>query len=253
MSLADKRVLLVGAGGLGSPAGILLARAGVGYLEVLDDDVVELTNLHRQTLFEPADVGRSKAQGAVARLLREAERAGHAHTRVVAREQRLLPDTALSLARGFDLVIEGSDNYPTKFLTADCCRLLGIPSVQAACVRWVGWVFGHVPSPSSQSAEQPAAACLRCAFEDVPEGPDRGCSQAGVVGPVVGVIGALQAAVALRILLGDRTAASVLHHYRALDGSLRRRRLSRRADCPLCNGDITHLDRARYTQRNCAA
>jgi adenylyltransferase/sulfurtransferase len=242
-ALADKRVLLVGAGGLGSPVGALLARAGVGYLELLDDDQVELTNLHRQTLYAPDDVGQSKAQRAALRLAREAERAGHVHTRVAAREQRLLPDTALELARGFDLVVEGSDNYPTKFLTADCCHLLGIPSVQAACVRWVGWVLGHVP----EGRDRAPSACLRCAFEDIPEGPDRGCSQAGVVGPLVGVIGALQAAVALRLLLGDHRAAGVLHHYRALDGVLRKRRLARRAGCALCDGRITRLDRASYS------
>jgi adenylyltransferase/sulfurtransferase len=244
MSFSDKRVLLIGAGGLGSPAATLLARAGVGYVEVWDDDVVELSNLQRQTLFEPAQVGQSKARCAAERLLREARAAGHATSQVVAREQRLHPGNALEAVRGFDLVVEGCDNYPSKFLTADACHLAQIPCVQAAAVRWVGWVFGCAPGRS---------ACLRCVFEDIPDGPDRGCAQAGVLGPVVGVVGALQAATALRVLRAESSAAGVLTHYRALEGSLRRRRIAPRADCALCTGGIAQLDRARYLPRDCAA
>lgn len=242
--LADRRVLLVGAGGLGSPAGSLLARAGVGYLEVLDDDVVEESNLQRQTLYTRADVGASKAARAAEQLRHQAQVAGHPDVEVRAREGRLLPDVALERVRGFDLVVEGSDNYPTKFLTADACRLAGIPSVQAGAVRWVGWVLGCVPG---------ATACLRCVFEDIPEGPDRGCATAGVIGPVVGVIGALQAATALRLLAGDRGAAGVLTHYRALESRLRRTAVPRSSQCPGCNGQMTHLDQARYAPRDCAA
>jgi adenylyltransferase/sulfurtransferase len=154
------------------------------------------------------------------------------------------PDIALDLVREFDLVVEGSDNYPTKFLTADSCALARIPCVQAAAVRWVGWSLGYVPG---------ATACLRCVFEDIPEGPDRGCATAGVVGPVVGVMGALQAGIALQLLLGDFSAAGVLHHYRALEGLLRRTRIARSPHCPLCTGTITALDPARYIPPDCAA
>jgi molybdopterin/thiamine biosynthesis adenylyltransferase len=111
----------------------------------------------------------------------------------------------------------------------------------------VGWALGSLPGQS---------ACLRCVFEDIPEGPDRGCATAGVIGPVVGVLGALQAAIALRMLSeGERAraAAGVLHHYRALVGGLRQNRIERRPNCPSCNGEITHLDRARYMPRDCAA
>ncbi|HTU60362.1 MAG TPA: HesA/MoeB/ThiF family protein, partial [Polyangiales bacterium] len=203
-ALRDKRVLLIGAGGLGSPAGTLLAQAGAGYIEVLDDDVVELSNLQRQTLYRESDVGRSKAQRAAEQLLVLARAAGHAHTEVQAREGRMRPDCALERVRGFDLVVEGSDNYPTKFLTADACQLARVSCVQAAAVRWVGWTLGCVPGES---------ACLRCVFEDIPVGPVQGCATAGVIGPVVGVMGALQASIALRLLLGQKEAAGVLHHY----------------------------------------
>lgn len=244
LELRDKRVLLVGAGGLGSPAGTLLAQAGVGYLEVLDDDLVELSNLQRQTLFSQDDVGEPKAQRAAAQLQRCARAAGHAHTEVKAHEGRLRPDIALELVARFDLVVEGSDNYPTKFLTADCCALARVACVQAAAVRWVGWSLGYVPGQS---------ACLRCVFEDIPEGPDQGCATAGVIGPVVGVMGALQASIALRLLLGQREAAGVLHHYRALAGALRRTRIARSPHCPVCTGQLTRVDATRYQPPDCAA
>lgn len=240
MSLAAKRVLLIGAGGLGAPAGSLLAHSGVGELEVLDDDVIELSNLQRQTLFTPADVGRSKAVVAAERL---AAISG-GKTRVLAREARLLPGSALELVRGFDLVVEGTDNFPSKFLTSDASALAGVPCVQAGAVRWVGWSMGSRPGASS---------CLRCVFEDIPSGPDRGCSEAGVVGPVVGVVGALQAAIALRILRGEARAAGVIHHYRALLGTLRARPIDRSPRCPICSGEWKTLDATRYAPQECAA
>lgn len=240
--LASKRVLLVGAGGLGSPVATLLARAGVGALEVADEDRIELSNLHRQTLYQATDVGQSKSRVAAARIAAEAKATG-AQTSAVAREMRVYPDCVLEAVTGFDLVVEGSDNYPTKFLVADACALRGVPCVQAGAVRWVGWAFGSAPG----------SACLRCVFEDIPAGPDQGCSVAGVVGPVVGVVGALQASIALRILRGETQAAGVLHHYRALAGSLRQSRVARSSDCALCLGRIADIDAARYLPRSCAA
>jgi molybdopterin/thiamine biosynthesis adenylyltransferase len=244
MSLGSRRVLLIGAGGLGSPVGMLLARAGVGRIEVLDDDVVEASNLHRQLLFTPADVGHAKAERAAAALTHEARRAGHTHVQVIATAGRLEPGNALARVRDRELVIDGTDNYPSKFLAADACAIAGTPCVHAGAVRWVGWALASMPGRS---------ACLRCAFEDVPPGPDRGCAEAGVIGPVVGVIGAIQAALALRILLGDVAAAGVLHHYRALAGGLRRQRIARAAHCGLCRGQLQTLDAARYTPQTCVA
>lgn len=243
-ALRDKRVLLIGAGGLGSPVGALLAKSGIGRLDVLDDDVVELSNLHRQTLYDETQLGQPKAQAAAQQLRHIARAAGHAHTEVRAHAGRLRPNGALDLIREFDLVIEGSDNYPTKFLTADCCSLTRVPCVQAAAVRWVGWVLGSLPGRS---------ACLRCVFEDIPAGPDRGCATAGVIGPVVGVMGALQAGVALQLLRGTTAAAGELHHYRALDGVLRRTPITRSPHCPACTGHITTIDPARYQPPDCAA
>jgi adenylyltransferase/sulfurtransferase len=241
-ALSAKRVLLVGAGGLGSPVATLLARAGIGHIEVADQDRIELSNLHRQTLYQAADVGRSKSEAAADRIAAEAAAAGH-ETRAVPREMRIYPDRALDAVSGFDLVVEGSDNYPTKFLISDACAIRGVACVQAGAVRWVGWAFGRVPG----------SACLRCVFEDIPEGPDRGCSVAGVIGPVVGVVGALQAAIAIQILRGEVHAAGVLHHYRGLPGALRRTRIARSSNCPSCLGRIAEIDATRYLPRSCAA
>jgi adenylyltransferase/sulfurtransferase len=241
--LADKRVLLVGAGGLGSPAGRILARAGVGHLTIADDDQIEESNLQRQTLYADADVGGSKAQIA-AKYLREAGQERDHTIDTVAREKRIVPDHAVDDVRGFDLVLEGSDNFATKFLVADACRLAGVPVVQAGAVRWVGWALATLPGDS---------ACLRCVFEDVPAGQQDTCAAAGVVGPVVGVVGAIQGALALQLLTGEHAAAGVLHSYRGLSGSLRRSRLESQPHCPLCAGEIQDTELSRYLPPECAA
>ncbi len=242
-ALAHKRVLVVGAGGLGCPAATVLARSGVGHVTVVDDDRVDASNLHRQTLYGAADVGRSKAAVAGAALIHEAARCGFT-LEAVARESRVLPEGAVEAVRGFDLVLEGADNFATKFLVADACALAGVPVVQAGAVRWVGWALASLPGRS---------ACLRCVFEDVPRGQQDTCAEAGVVGPVVGVLGALQGALALRLLLGDASAAGELWSYTALPGALRRRPVVRQARCALCTGSIGDTDLSRYVAPGCAA
>lgn len=242
--LASKRVLLVGAGGLGCPAGRVLVRSGVGHIAIADDDIVDETNLQRQILYQESDIGQPKAQVAVRRLAEEADRAGHS-PQLVAREIRVLPDAAQGIVGEYDLVVEGADNFATKFLVADACALTGTPVVQAGAVRWVGWALASVPGQS---------ACLRCLFEDMPRGQQDTCAEAGVVGPVVGVLGALQAALALELLLGRSEAAGVVFSYEALPGSLRRRRIQREVvDCALCAGRITDTDGSRYAPPECAA
>ncbi len=236
MSVASKRVLVVGAGGLGSPAALALARAGVGALTLVDDDAVDASNLHRQTLYREDDVGAPKVEAAARRLGAEADAAGQPSEVEVVRG-RLLPDSAIDLVRRHDLVIEGADNFATKFLTADAAALAGVPVVQAGAVRWSGWALASTPGET---------ACLRCVFEDIPRDRVETCAEAGVVGPVVGVLGAVQAALALRLLRGDREAAGVLFHYRGLEGALRRSRVRRRPGCPLCAGDIDDVRIERY-------
>ncbi len=209
------RVLLIGAGGLGSGAGLVLARCGVA-ITVLDDDRVDTSNLHRQVLYDDADVGLDKVDCARRRLAREGAEVDSVHG-------RLLPSNAVELVRGFDVVVEGADNFATKFLASDACQLASVPLVSAGAVRWSGWALASIPGTS---------ACLRCVFEDIPRDRVETCAQAGVVGPVVGVIGALEASLAIRLLHGDARAAGELWSYRALAADpLRATRVRARAGC----------------------
>jgi adenylyltransferase/sulfurtransferase len=162
----------------------------------------------------------------------------------VAREIRVLPDNAREIVSAYDLVLEGADNFATKFLIADACFLTGTAVVQAGAVRWGGWAIGAIARES---------ACLRCLFEDVPPGQHDTCAEAGVVGPVVGVLGALQAAIALRMLAGDRSAAGVLWSYDGLRGAVRHRRITPQSHCQLCAGFITDTQMSRYVPPECAA
>ncbi len=243
MSLRETHALIVGAGGLGCPAARVLVRAGVGRLTLLDDERVDESNLHRQTLYEPSDVGRAKTEAARARLLQEAAARGRT-CEVVAREIRVTPEHAVQLVGGHDVVLDGTDNFASKFLLADACALAGVPLVQAGAVRWVGWVMGALPGRS---------ACLRCVFEDVPRGREDTCAASGVVGPVVGVIAAQQALIALRLLRGEAAAAGVLYSYDGLAGAFRGRSVSRQPRCPLCSGIIKDTELARYATPEHAA
>ncbi len=220
--------LIVGAGGLACGAARVLqsafpSGASRPRFVVVDDDVVDATNLHRQTLYTASDIGAAKAVLAARALGGEARR------------ERFLPDNAAALLEGVDLVIEGADNYATKFLVADACALAGIACVHAGAVGWNGWVFGS----RGHAANQP---CLRCVFEDVPSGPVQTCENAGVVGPVVGVVGAVQGRDALSV----RREPAHLWNYQGLRGSLRRTSVQPRPDCPHALGSIRALDPHRY-------
>ena len=230
------RVLVVGAGGLSSPVLRLLAQSDVAHISVVDDDLVDESNLHRQTLYTDADVGRSKIERAKACLETLSPRLS-----VSVVEGRFVPERAPALLEGHDLVVEGADNLATKFLVADAARIAGNPAVQGGAVRWAGWAFCALPD----------AACLRCLFEDIPRDRIETCAEAGVVGPVVGVLGALQAAFVFRLLRGE-TPSGELWHYDALRGALRKTHVRRRSDCALCNGEIHDLRVERYTAA-CAA
>ena len=227
---------MIGVGGLGCPAAHVIAKSALPVsLTLLDDDVIDASNLQRQILFDDADVGQSKAEVAARKL--SALGADAAPMRA-----RLYPDNAEALFAEHDLVIEGADNYPTKFLAADAAAITNTPLVSAGAVQWRGWAL----------ASAPGHACLRCVFEDVPSGDAPTCEDAGVVGPVVGVLGAISAGLALAIVSG-RAPYNRLHAYRGLRGQLRASRVKRREECPSCSGAIADLDSARYQPQGCAA
>lgn len=245
------RALLVGAGGLGCAAGLVLARAAHRLprgleVTVIDDDTVSPDNLHRQVFYEAGDVGAPKAALFAERFEAEARACGATSVRVGAVHGRLVPENARELVRAHDLVIEGADNFATKFLTSDAARLEARAVVHAGVVRWAGYALSTGPE---------SAPCYRCFFEDLPrEQPDT-CAIAGVVGPLVAVVGALQARLALSILLGRDDGFSRLVHVDALRGGpIRARALARRHDCPSCGERPTlrTIDPATYGVAACA-
>jgi molybdopterin/thiamine biosynthesis adenylyltransferase len=233
------RALLVGIGGLGCPAALALARAGVGTVGLCDDDVVDRSNLHRQILFHDADVGAGKVAAAARRLAALAPA-----LTVQTHEHRLLPENAVDVVAAYDVVLEGSDNFATKFLAADACRLAGVPVVHASAVRWVGTALAVGPA---------GGPCYRCLFEDVPTEDAPNCAEAGVVGPVVGIVAAAQVDMALAWMDGAGVAGDLV----TVDGragSIRRRTIARRADCDLCGPrpGIRRIDAAAYNSPACA-
>ncbi len=197
------RVLLIGAGGLGSPVALALADASFAgtlpplQLTLVDPDVVELSNLHRQLLHGDGDLGRRKVDSAADRLKREAGDAVRCERLAL----RLDAACARELVARHDLVLEGSDDLTTKFLVNDVARQLGVPAVIGGVVRFSGQIVAVV-NPRVREAPEPAG-CYRCLFEELPaEGAAATCQQAGVLGPACGLVGGLMAAEAVRLLSG---------------------------------------------------
>ncbi|WP_245553636.1 molybdopterin-synthase adenylyltransferase MoeB [Demetria terragena] len=187
--LREARVVVMGAGGLGAPTLSYLVAAGVGRVTIVDDDQVDLTNLQRQVLYATDDIGRSKAQTAAARLA-----ALNPDVEVVASPTRITAETVGELVRGADVVVDGTDNFTTRYLVNDACVLAGIPLVWASILRFDAqiavWWAGHGP-------------CYRCVFPRPPEpGQVPSCAEGGVLGAMAGTVGAVQATEALKVVLG---------------------------------------------------
>src|SRR4029077_19814099 len=189
-ALARGRVLIVGAGGLGSPVLQYLAGAGVGCLGVVDADILDASNLHRQPIFALANVGERKVQ-----LALDAVKRINPTVHVESHAMRLDADNALALIRGYDVVVDCSDNFRTKYLINDAAVLARRPAVFASVYQYEGQLQVYQP--------QATHACLRCLWPDaVADGVVGNCAEAGVLGPVPGVFGTLQALLAIKILLG---------------------------------------------------
>ena len=225
--LKAAKVLLVGAGGLGSPAALYLAAAGIGTLGLVDFDVVDESNLHRQILFGTSDVGRAKLSAAAARLSDV-----NPNVRVVPFETRLTSQNALGILADFDVVADGTDNFPTRYLVNDACVLLGKRNVYASIFRFEGQasVFGA-----------PGGPCYRCLYaEPPPPGVVPSCAEGGVLGVLPGLLGTIQAAETIKLVLGvgDPLVGRLLL-VDALGMRFRELRVRKNPDCAVCGARPT--------------
>ena len=225
-------VLCLGAGGLGSPIAMYLAAAGIGKLGILDFDSVELSNLQRQIIHSTADVGRPKTQSAGETLHRL-----NPNVEVVLHDIRLTSENALDLLRPYDIVVDGTDNFPTRYLTNDACVLLRKPNVYGSIFRFEG--------QASVFAPHLGGPCYRCLYpEPPPPGTVPSCAEGGVLGVLPGIIGLIQATEILKLVLGKGTSLlNRLLLFNALDMQFRELKLRRDPACPLCgeNPVITQL------------
>jgi adenylyltransferase/sulfurtransferase len=220
--LKAARVACVGAGGLGAPVALYLAAAGVGRIGLIDHDEVDESNLQRQVLYRTDDVGKSKLEAARRELL-----GLNPDIQVDTHAVRLTAENALEILRDYDIVVDGADNFPTRYLVSDACVLLGKPEVWAAIYRWEGQisVFDASRGP-----------CYRCLFPTMPEeGAVPDCAEGGVLGVLPGVIGTLQATEVVKLILGlGNPLVGRLMQFDALDGSFETLHLAKDPDCPAC-------------------
>lgn len=241
--LLDAKVLLIGAGGLGSPAALYLAAAGVGTIGIVDDDVVDASNLQRQVLHGTADIGRPKVESA-----RETIEALNPDVRVIAHDFRLSKDNVLDVFRDYDLIVDGSDNFATRYFVNDACVLLGKPQVHGSIFRF----DGQVTTFDRRQAESP---CYRCLYPEPPP-PELApnCAEAGVLGVLPGTVGMIQATEAVKLILGlGEPLTGRLLMYDALGMTFRTLRLKRDPQCPMCGPDgPDSLEGITYTDVSCA-
>lgn len=225
LKLAGARIALVGAGGLGSPAALYLAAAGVGKLTLIDNDQVERSNLQRQVIHTDARVGMPKTLSAG-----EALSALNPSVRLELREQRLVAGNVETLLFGHDLIIDGADNFPTRYLLNAVSRNLGIPLIYGAVHRFTGQVSVFDPRRED-------SPCYRCLFPEPPSAEDApNCSEAGVLGVLPGIIGLLQCNEAIKLVIGKgRSLAGRLLCFDALNASFRELALPRDPECPGCS------------------
>ena len=242
--LLRSKVLLVGAGGLGSPAAYYLAAAGVGTLGLVDHDVVERSNLQRQILHTDARVGTSKVASA-----RQTLEALNPTVKIVGYETRLSSANVEQVLAGYDVVVDGSDNFPTRYLVNDACVKMGVPNVHGAVYRFEGQMSVFWPA-----RPQRAGPCYRCLFPEPPSPEDApSCAEVGVLGVLPGVIGLLQATETIKLLLGigDPLVGRMLY-YDALHGSFSELALERDPACRYCGDGRSfpgYIDYERFCAR----
>jgi len=233
--LLEAKVFLVGAGGLGSPAALYLAAAGIGKLGICDSDTVDESNLQRQILHHTHDVGKSKVVSAA-----EAISEINPDVEVVQYPVRLSSENIMDLITGYDIVVEGSDNFPTKYLVNDACFLTGKPDVHAGILRFDGQLTVFIPGKG----------CLRCIWPDPPP-PNMvpSCQEAGVLGVLPGIVGSIQATEVIKLILGlGKPLVGELLLFDALGMEFYKAKCNRRHDCTLCGDEPTIKELIDYEQ-----
>jgi adenylyltransferase/sulfurtransferase len=222
LKLKSAKVLLIGTGGLGAPLGLYLTAAGIGHIGLVDFDVVDFTNLQRQVTFGTSDVGKPKTEAARARLSNL-----NPDVQIATYETKLTSENALELFKDYDIVVDGTDNFPTRYLVNDACILLGKPNVYGSIFRFEGQVtvFGMADGP-----------CYRCLYpEPPPPGLVPSCAEGGVLGVLPGIIGSLQALETIKLILGrGDSLAGRLVLFEALSFKFRELKLRKNAQCPMC-------------------
>lgn len=220
--LLDSKVLIIGAGGLGAPAALYLAAAGLGTIGIADADAVELSNLQRQIIHFTPDVGKAKVESAGEKM-----HSLNPDVTVHTYHEFLRADNVMRIIQGYDFVIDGTDSFPSKFLINDACVKAGIPFSHGGILRFTGQTMTVIPGQS---------ACYRCVFEKPPPAnavPT--CSEAGVLGAIAGMLGTIQAAEALKFITGaGRILANTLLSFEALSMNFRKVKLRRNPGCALC-------------------
>ncbi|MDI6731357.1 MAG: molybdopterin-synthase adenylyltransferase MoeB [Candidatus Margulisbacteria bacterium] len=232
--LLAAKVLVVGAGGLGSPVAAYLAGAGVGTLGIVDSDAVELNNLHRQILYSSEDIGQKKAEAAKTRLLKI-----NPTIDVISHVSRLTSENILEIIKDYDIVVDGSDNFPTRYLVNDACVLAKKTLVHGAFFRFEGQAMVIKPG------EGP---CYRCLFsEPPPPGAVPSCQEAGVLGALAGVIGLIQATETLKLILGiGESLVGKLIIFNSLEMNFRKVKVPKDKDCPVCGDNPTIIQLIDY-------
>ncbi|MFW8600431.1 HesA/MoeB/ThiF family protein [Desulfobacterota bacterium M19] len=235
--LSAARVLIIGAGGLGCPAALYLAAAGVGKIGIVDNDVVEISNLQRQIAHFTDDIGRSKVESARDKMLRINPGLDIETCQLFLRAANIR-----EIIRGYDFVIDGTDNFPTKFLVNDACVMENIPLSHGGILRFDGQTMTILPGESS---------CYRCSFRSPPPSDAvPTCSQAGVLGAIAGMLGTIQAAEALKFITGAGSLlTNTLLTFNAKNMAFRKINLKKQDDCPVCGSKptITELTDAEQT------
>jgi sulfur-carrier protein adenylyltransferase/sulfurtransferase len=230
--LLDGSALVIGAGGLGSPISMYLVAAGLGKLGIIDFDRVDVTNLQRQILHTTPDVGRSKVESAVEHL-----KAINPTVEIVAHDTLLFSTNVMEIMQGYDIVIDGTDNFPVRYLVNDATQFLAKPLVYGSIYQWEGQATVFMPGKETP--------CYRCLFPSPPPpGTVPSCAEGGVFGVLPGVIGSIQATEAIKLLTGEgETLEGRLLLYDALHMSFEEVKIRWDADCPVCGKDpsITEL------------